>query len=470
MSAPANRLATGILPDPVIRNPNANAYLLSVTLNEQLDQEGVKAWLTTVTGLIETLQGTIEDGQRVASVNVSFAASFFTAAGGTPRFGLTASQIPVELATPPAPPALTGIPTVAGDVLLYIMSTSEAAVAAFENGLSATHGTAITAVSTERGFQRHDRREQFGFLDGLRNIPTAERPEVVFLDLDRSPDEPAWTAGGSYVAYLKIRQDLNVMAAKSEAEQEAIIGRRKPDGSRLDEPAGTHISDEQEFQGDACPAAAHIRKAGPRGALHDESRIFRRGVPYFTENADGSKDAGLQFVSYQRSLQEFSVIFTRWITNPDFPAPGAGQDALLAGGLITIEKAGFFFSPPRDHRYVGASMFDPPPVDPCAFGRIVVQKQLVDAKDAPVLSELGNIEFQVLKEGQNVGPAFKTDSTGRAISPPVPRGTALVVHEVSPPTGFQQAPDTPVNLSKARELVTIVNQRTPEGPGPVYSG
>jgi deferrochelatase/peroxidase EfeB len=87
---------------------------------------------------------------------------------------------------------------VPGDVLFYIMSTSEAAVAAFEGGLSATHGSAITADSTERGFQRHDKREPFGFRDGLRNIPTPERLEVVFLDPDRSPEEPAWAAGGSY--------------------------------------------------------------------------------------------------------------------------------------------------------------------------------------------------------------------------------------------------------------------------------
>jgi deferrochelatase/peroxidase EfeB len=470
MSAPANRLATGILPDPVIRTANANAYLLSVTLNEQLDAEGVKAWLTTVTGLIDTLQGTIEDGRRVATVNVAFAASFFQTVAGAARFGLEASQIPVELAAPPLLPALAGIPPVAGDVLFYIMSTSEAAVAAFENGLSATHPSAITADSTERGFQRSDKREQFGFHDGLRNIPTPERPEVVFLDPDRSPDEPAWAAGGSYVAYLKIRQDLDAMKAKSEAEQEAIIGRRKPDGSRLDLPVGTHVAQEGPFENEICPANAHIRKAGPRGSLHDETRIFRRGVPYLTLNPDGTDEAGLQFVSYQRSLEEFAVIFTRWITNPNFPKEGAGEDALLVGSLITIEKAGFFFSPPRDHRYMGASVFDPPPVDPCAFGRIVVQKQLLDANNQPVLSELGNIEFQVLQEGQNVGPTFKTDSTGRAVSPPVPRDTALIVHEVSPPTGFQQAPDTPVNLSKARQLVTVVNQRTPEGPGPVYTG
>jgi hypothetical protein len=115
MSAPANRLATGILPDPVIRSPNANAYLLAVTLNEQLDQEGVMTWLTTVTELVDQLQSTLEDGKRVATVNVSFAASFFTTAAGTPRFGLTPGQIPVELATPPFLPTLEGIGRGGGD-------------------------------------------------------------------------------------------------------------------------------------------------------------------------------------------------------------------------------------------------------------------------------------------------------------------------------------------------------------------
>jgi Dyp-type peroxidase family len=311
----------------------------------------------------------------VGTVNVAFAASFFTTPAGTARFGLTAAQIPVELATPPSLLALAGIPPVPGDVLFYIMSTSEAAVAAFESGLSATHGSAISADSLERGFQRHDGREQFGFRDGLRNIPASERPAVVFVDPDRSPEEPAWTAGGSYVAYLKIRQDLDAMKAKTEGEQEQIIGRRKSDGSRLDLPPGTHIAQEGPFESDTCPVSTHIRKAGPRGELHDQTAIFRRGVPYLTLNPDGTEDAGLQFVSYQRSLAEFAVIFARWMTNPHFLHEGTGSDALLASGVITIEKAGFFFTPPRDPRYVGAPIFDPPPPDPCATGRIVVQKE-----------------------------------------------------------------------------------------------
>ena len=293
---------------------------------------------------------------------------------------------------------------------------------------------------------------------------------MVFLDPDRSPEEPAWTAGGSYLAYLKIHQNTEAMAAKSEPEQEQLIGRRKSDGSRLDLPAGTPIAQEGPFTGTACPVSAHVRKAGPRGELHDGTRIFRRGVPYETLNPDGTQKAGLQFVSYQRSLDEFAAIFGRWMTNPNFPEPGAGTDALLASGVITIEKAGFFFSPPSDPRFIGAPIFDPPPPDPCAIGRIVVQKELLGETGQPVLSELGGISFQLMQGGQPVGGEFRTDSTGRAISQPVPRGQ-VVIHEVSAPQGFQQPSDTEVTLTKARELVKIANHVTPgPGPGPVYTG
>jgi Dyp-type peroxidase family len=464
---PEERLSRGILTNPVIRNPDANGYLISVVLSDQLDGPGVQAWLTAITALVGTLESTIVDGERVASVNVAVSASFFTGPNG-PRFGLAAGQIPAELAAPPSISALSGVAPASGDVIFYVMSLSEAAVAAFEQGLSATRTSGLASVSVEQGFQRANGRENFGFRDGLRNIPVGERPGVVYLDPALSPDEPPWTAGGSYMAYMKIAQNTEAMAAKTQPEQEQIIGRRKSDGSRIDLPEGTPIVEEGPFTGTTCPVTAHIRKAGPRGTLHDETRIFRRGIPYLELNGDGSVNAGLQFISYQRSLEEFSVIFGRWIENANFPEPDAGTDALLS--VITIEKTGFFFSVPNDQRFIGAPIFDPPPPDPCSIGIIVVQKQLLDANNQPILSELGGISFQVLQTGQPVGPQFTTDSTGRAISPPVPRNQALVVREVSPPQGFQQASDTEITITAASTLLTVVDHATPEGPGPIYTG
>jgi len=454
----------------VIRDRNANAYLFAIDLQPQLDAPGVQAWLSQLTQLIGELERPDEHGVRVATATTAFGVSFFSG-DGQPRFGLAATQLPAGLANPPVLPALAAVASADADVFVYVMSTSEAAVASFERGLSRTRQSGLAGVTVELGFQRWDHREPFGFLDGLRNVPSADRPGVVFVDLDRSPEEPHWADGGSYLAYMKVAQNVDAMAALGEDVQEQIIGRRKADGSRLDLPPGTPVAQEGPFADGTCPVTSHIRKAGPRGELHDETMIFRRGVPFLTLNGDGTVDAGLQFVSFQRSLADFAVIFGRWMTNPNFPAPGTGPDALQAQNLITIEKAGFFFVPPHDDRYIGAPIFDPPPADPCATGHVVVQKQLVDTSGQPVLAELAGIAFQVLNNGQPVGGQFVTDSSGRAISPPVPRSVALVVHEVAPPAGFDPAPDGPVTLEGPSQLVTVVNQETagPE-PGPNYTG
>ena len=85
------------------------------------------------------------------------------------------------------------------------------------------------------------------------------------------------------------------------------------------------------------------------------------------------------------------------------------------------------------------------------------------------LDVLGGISFQILQGGQPIGAEFTTDSTGRAVSPPVPRATALTLHEVSAPAGFQEPADTEITLQKARTLVRIVNHQTPGGE-PHYTG
>ena len=116
-------------------------------------------------------------------------------------------------------------------------------------------------------------------------------------------------------------------------------------------------------------------------------------------------------------------------------------------------------------------MFDPPPPDPYATGRVVVQKNLVDENDQPVLSELGGIASSSAKPPASPSANRRRPDSTAARSPARPAYAALVIHEVSPPQGFQQAPDTEMNLTKARELVHVANHVTP-GPetGPIYTG
>lgn len=134
--------------------------------------------------------------------------------------------------------------------------------------------------------------------------------------------------GGSYVTYIKIRQNLDAPAGSGGTTfMEGVIGRRQGDGARLDQPEHMNPVDEPEFSSATVPQqTSHVRKAGPPGhEQHDtnDAFLFRRGVP-FTEIVDNKLSAGLQFVSFSRSLDVVDVVWNHWIMNPDFPTPGTG--------------------------------------------------------------------------------------------------------------------------------------------------
>lgn len=99
---------------------------------------------------------------------------------------------------------------------------------------------------------------------------------------------------------------------------------------------------------------------------------------------------GLQFASFQASLDQFDAVFNRWMLNPDFPRPGTGVDALLARGLITIEKWGFYFVPPDTDGPIGIGMFAAAKeTRKPKTGRVAVRKELVDANGSRDNGDLG---------------------------------------------------------------------------------
>lgn len=454
----------GILPDAVIRDPRAEAWLVFADLAPELDSPGAQEWLRHMTKCVATLT-TPRRRRRFGNVAVGLGSSFF-AAGGQPRFGIE-GRMPRGLQEPPK----VAVPDTAGarDVLFYVMTTSEAAGEDFLMGLSDSRKCGLRRVTIERGFQRTDRRELGGFLDGLRNVPRAQRRRAVFLDRDFAPDEPAWCEDGTYLAYLKIRQDLERWAAIPVEEQERIMGRRKTDGSRLDLPAGTNPRSESAFTSDAASANSHVRKSGPRGEVHDRTAIFRRGVPYLTLTEDVRLDGGLQFVSFQQTLDAFDALLNRWMLNTEFPTAGAGPDRLFGEGLASVLKAGFYFVPPRDSRFIGASVFDAPRPErkprKATPGRLIVRKRAINPDGTPATAELGSIGFQVFRADTNepVGGVFTTDSAGHAVSPDLPRHTDLILREVSAPAHLEPLAERRLRLEQLRELVRLDNRV--RGPG-----
>ena len=453
--------ARGVLPfptqDPVLPNPHATGQFLFVTLRPDLDVPGVRDFLTSVNEATRQLREQKSGPDRVATVATGFSGTFFTRPDGTQRFdGI--GQVPAGLKVPPLVANSQSVPA---DMVSYVVSTSEGCAARFIAHIS-MH-PAVTAVDLERGYQRLDRDEPFGYRDGVRNIEEKkDRRGVVFIDRDDLPEEPWWAHDGTYLAYLKVEQDVTAMAAKPAAEQDAIIGRDR-NGRRLDHAPGSEPTARAEgsFTDPLVPPVdSHVRKSGPRGAAQDTVRIFRRGLPYFEVGADGRLAQGLQFASFQASLDAFDVVFNRWMTNPSFP-PGVptGPDRLLR--VVTVRRHGFFFIPPEvTGRPLGEVMFLPEPATrKPKTGKVAVRKTLRDAATGDAhRGELSGFTFALLEPTTSalVGAPFTTDGLGHALSDDVALGT-YTLREVATAGGVSAAPDQTVMLSSAREVVRVEN-------------
>ena len=445
--------ARGVLPhrqDKVMANPMAQGAIATVTLRPDLDVSGVQAWLATVERATTVLREPDSDGHRVATVATGFSPTFFTL-NGTARFtGLVA---PAGFGRLPVVPF--GAPLTA-DVVFYVVSLSEAVTARFLQTVSQT--PQVTAVHVERGYQRVDETEPFGYKDGVRNVvPKSDRSRTVFIDADRHADEPPLAVDGTYLAYMRISQNLAAFNALDPTTQDRTIGRTR-DGNRLDVPPGTNPATEAEITSDACPINSHVRKTGPRGTGNDTVDIFRRGLPFQDFDANGCLVAGLQFVSFQASLDQFDVVFNRWMLNPNFPANGAGQDALIAQGLISIEKHGFFFVPGETDRSITTTLFKQrgKPTK-TKTGRIAVRKRLNDATGGPSLLDLHGFGFQITKlDGTPVGGVFESDAAGYALSDEIDIGEYLIT-ELPPRAPLTAAAPVPVTLHSARAVKDVVN-------------
>lgn len=449
--------AKGVLPDDVIRDHRSEALLLFVRLRPDLSTEAVQQWLARASEVVAAVVAP-QGVQRTASIATALGRSFFLdPATSSPRFGLE-GRTPLGISNPPGVPM--GEDLIGSDVLFYVVTTSEATAARFLQGIGSTGPLGLERMRLERGFQRSDRREIFGFLDGVRNAPWPHRYRITFVDRQRTADEPDWTEDGTYLSYLKIRQRSEQWDQVNIQDQERVIGRFKGDDSRLDAP-GVHPKEEPAtFREDLIPPSSHVRKAGPHPDDPGGTGIFRRGVPYLEVNAEGLLEGGLQFVSFQHSLDAFDAVFNAWMLHEGFPVPGAGRDALM--GFVDILLHGFFFVPPPDDRFIGAQIFDPPEREPRPreLGRIFVRKRAVDAGGNKVSTDLRGVTFQVLRASDRtpVGGTFVTNAEGHALSDDLPVRVDLILQEVAAPPNLIPSGEIPIRLERRRHVIEVINQ------------
>lgn len=317
---------------------------LSTTIQELVENaapEPADAMATTADSGI--LIGTSE---RLTSGTLSAGAALFDE-----RFGLQALKptslvaMPDGLARDELDPARSH-----GDLLLVLQAPSRDVVANAVRRVTRAVAGRVKVRWLLDVFARGDTtaaadttstRNLMGFKDGTANPdPTLDdlMADVVW-SAGVADGEPAWCAGGSYLAARTLRMLVETWDEQTLDHQEKVFGRAKVSGAPLDGKVETDVPVyPKDKAGQKIPLTAHIRLANPRDGkallMLRRSMSYERGI-----DSSGRLDQGLFFVSYQRTLAAFLEAQARLkgepleqfvITNGggfyfSFPGPAAGE-------------------------------------------------------------------------------------------------------------------------------------------------
>ncbi len=280
----------------------------------------------------------------------------FVDADGADRFGLAARR----------PDALVPLPPFLGDDLdpqasdgdLCIQACADdpqVAVHAVRNLSRIAFGRAVLRWS-QLGFGRTSKttaaqatpRNLFGFKDGTANILESDASALGEQVWVGEADGAGWLAGGSYLVARRIRQTIETWDRLRLSEQQRTVGRDKGEGAPLsggDEFAVPDFAATDAAGRPVIDENAHVRLAHPdrNGGI----RILRRGYNFVDGNdARGALDAGLFFLSYQRSPEQFVTLqraLSTDLLSEYLRHTGSGVWAIPAGA--------------REGSFVGAGLF-----------------------------------------------------------------------------------------------------------------
>ncbi len=252
------------------------------------------------------------------TITIGFGPTLFTDASGIDRFGI-ASAKPAELEPLPRfagdalEPGATG-----GDLCIQACADDpQVAVHAVRNLSRIAFGRASLRWS-QLGFGRTSStstsqvtaRNLFGFKDGTANLKAEETQAIDDGVWVQAGDGSAWLTGGSYLVVRRVRMIIETWDRSQLGEQERVIGRSKGAGAPLS--GGTEFTPIDLAATGAAgqpliDKGAHVRLAHPD--VNGGIRLLRRGYNYVDGNDQlGRLNAGLFFMSYQRSPQQFITV------------------------------------------------------------------------------------------------------------------------------------------------------------------
>ena len=168
--------------------------------------------------------------------------------------------------------------------------------------------------------------------DGVSNIKSQERPNVISIDSRYLSSRDRWTLNGTYLAFLRIAINLEKWEDTSVTDQEILVGRDKltgcplisvdkngkprkdgrcpvPGTSEIIDPGNEYFREHPPYGvggQDNILQYSHIGRSRPTDQVpiwdKKSYRIFRQGFEFLTSSSEEpGLIAGLNFVSFQNS-------------------------------------------------------------------------------------------------------------------------------------------------------------------------
>lgn len=240
----------------------------------------------------------------------------------------------------------------------------------------ATGKAPLMVSASFTGFNREDRRSWIDFHDGLSNLRSgAERQSVIEVKPQGLAKADKWIAGGTYMAFIRVRVDIRLWRQIGSDAQEALVGRTRMAGCPViaidgdgavtavagcpapgTSEVGTEPGNIQYLEPpdavDETTRLSHVQRANHHIV---KQRIYRQGYEFFETSAPGRAfQVGLNFVSFQESPDRLFFMLKQpsWLGGTNFGG-SAGPE------LLHVVAGAVFVCPPivDGEAYPGASTF-----------------------------------------------------------------------------------------------------------------
>lgn len=315
--------------------PPAYGVFIALTLNQDLEAEGLKRLLTLLTRDAARLtqgQPSITDQEpELAPVPAQLTV---TLGFGEKIFELTdPAKKPAWLKPLPAFPQIDQLQDrwSGGDLLLQLCCQDRFTLAHAQRVLLKTARSFASVHWVQEGFRRaygsektgQTMRNLFGQVDGTIN-PSTEDGSMESQVWGGHEKLTAWEEGGTSLVIRRIHMNLDTWDQADRPAREDAIGRKLSNGAPLTgqeerDPADLSATNELGFT--VIAPYAHIRRASAQGPTE---QILRRGYSYdlpvaaaggfsnHGETSGGVSNSGLIFCSYQTDpVQQFLPIQER---------------------------------------------------------------------------------------------------------------------------------------------------------------